>query len=65
MFTKREQEVLDLLVQGYLNREIAEKLIVSIHTVKACKESIFTKLDVHNTVQAVIKYLSIRGKLNL
>ena len=65
MFTKREQEVLDLLVQGYSNKEIAEKLIISVHTVKACKENIYYKLDVHNTVQAVIKYLIIQGKLEL
>ena len=65
MFTKREQEVLDLLVEGYLNREIAEKLIISIHTVKACKESIYSKLNVHNSVQAVIKYLIIKGKLKI
>lgn len=65
MFTKREQEVLDLLVKGFSNKEIAEELIITIHTVKACKEKIYSKLGVHNSVQAVIKYLIIKGRLNL
>lgn len=57
MFTEREKEVLDLIVLGNTNNEIAKKLNVSPHTVKAYKESIFYKLGVHNSVQAAVKYI--------
>lgn len=52
--TKREKEVLVFLIEGYSNREIAEELIISIHTVKAHIESIYRKFGVHNKVQAAI-----------
>lgn len=55
--TLRELEVLDLLIYGYNNAEIAEKLCVSIHTIKAHISSIYEKLNVSNRVQAAVKYL--------
>ena len=53
--TPREKEVLDLLVQGFSNTEIAEKLIVSAHTAKAHVCSILEKLSVTDRVQAAVK----------
>ena len=52
--TERELEVLSLLIQGYSNEVMSEKLIVSIHTVKSHIESIYQKLSVHNKVQAAV-----------
>lgn len=52
--TQREKEILSFLIEGYSNKEIAEKLIISIHTVKAHIESIYRKFEVHNKVQAAI-----------
>ncbi len=53
--TERELEVLQLLTEGMNNREIAEKTMVSIHTVKAHVCSIFHKLKANGRVQAAVK----------
>ena len=53
--TEREFEVLRLLVQGKSNTEIAEELIVSVHTAKAHVCSILQKLCVDDRVQAAVK----------
>ncbi|MCQ2753697.1 MAG: response regulator transcription factor [bacterium] len=53
--TEREKEVLDLLVQGLSNTEIAERIIVSPHTAKAHVCNILTKLSVTDRVQAAVK----------
>ena len=53
--TPREKEVLDLLVQGFSNTEIAEKLIVSPCTAKAHVCNILSKLSVTDRVQAAVK----------
>ena len=53
--TDREAEVLRLLVQGKSNTEIAEDLIVSVHTAKAHVCSILQKLCVDDRVQAAVK----------
>ena len=57
--TEREREVLRFLVQGLNNTQIAEKLMVSIHTVKAHICSIFSKLDVTGRVQAAVKAIKL------
>ena len=57
--TTREQEVVQLLVAGQTNKEIAESLTISIHTAKAHISSIIHKLDVTDRSQAVIKLLRL------
>ena len=52
--TEREKEVRELIIQGKSNPQIANELILSIHTVKAHLESIYKKLGVHNKVQAAV-----------
>ena len=52
--TEREKEVLELIIQGKSNPQIANELILSIHTVKAHLESIYKKLGVHNKVKAAV-----------
>jgi DNA-binding NarL/FixJ family response regulator len=44
--TPREMEVLDLIGQGYTNREIADQLVIEVGTVKNHVHSILDKLDV-------------------
>ena len=44
--TKREREVLRLLAEGLTNRQIAERLVVSEHTVHRHVTNILRKLDV-------------------
>lgn len=51
--TPREREVLELLVQGFANKEIAHELTISINTVKRYLKSIFEKLAVESRAAAV------------
>ena len=53
--TEREKEVLGLLTQGLSNSEIANRIIVSTHTVKAHVANILSKLSVSDRVQAAVK----------
>ena len=53
--TEREKNVLLNLTEGQTNLEIAQKLHISVHTVKAHLEAIYDKLSVTNRVQAAIK----------
>ncbi|MCG3150107.1 MAG: Transcriptional regulatory protein LiaR [Verrucomicrobiae bacterium] len=53
----REQEVLDLLAQGYLYKEIAERIGVSYATIRTHVERIYHKLHVRSRAQAVARYL--------
>lgn len=55
--TDRELDVLRLIVDGYSNQEISEKLVVSIHTAKAHVCNILQKLSVEDRTQAAIKAL--------
>ena len=57
MLTGRELDVLQLIVDGYSNAEISEKLFVSIHTAKAHVCNILHKLSVEDRTQAAIKAL--------
>lgn len=52
----REREVLDLVVQGFPNKEIAEKLSVSIDAIRKHLKSIYHKLHVHSRTDAALKY---------
>lgn len=53
--SKREIEVLALMSDGLSNQEIAEKLFVSLNTIKTHSSNIFEKLDVKRRTQAVEK----------
>ena len=51
----REREVLQLIAQGRTNREIAESLFVTEHTVKYHVTSLFNRLDVTSRAEAVAR----------
>lgn len=55
--TKREQEILALLAQGYLYKEIADQLGITMSTVRAHLHTVYEKLHVQSRTEAVIKYL--------
>lgn len=59
--TAREAEVLDLLVKGLTNRQIAEQLVISPNTVKRHLQAIFAKLGVTTRAAAVAKAISERN----
>ncbi len=52
----REQEVLTLLAQGLLYKEIADKMEISVGTVKQHIHRIYSKLHVQNRTEAVNRY---------
>ncbi len=53
--TPRELEVLELVAQGLSNQEIADRLFVSLNTVKTHASNIFGKLDAQRRTQAIQK----------
>jgi DNA-binding NarL/FixJ family response regulator len=58
--SNREQEILSLIVEGYSNEEISEKLFISYQTVRNHIRHIYEKLHVHSKSQAVAKALKTR-----
>lgn len=55
LITKREREVLELLSKGFLYKEIADKLDITLSTVKRHLNHIYEKLQVQNKTEAVNK----------
>lgn len=58
--SKRELEVLELMAQGFSNQEIADKLFVSLNTIKTHGSNLFLKLEVNRRTQAVQKARELR-----
>lgn len=55
--TKREHEILALLAKGYLYKEIADQLSISLSTVRAHLHAVYEKLHVQSRTEAVVKFL--------
>lgn len=53
--TRRELDVLQLLAEGLSNKEIAERLSITDHTVKFHVTAILSKLDAHSRTEAVTR----------
>jgi LuxR family maltose regulon positive regulatory protein len=53
--SERELEVLHLITAGLSNREIADKLFISLNTVKTHTKNINSKLDVNSRIKAVAR----------
>lgn len=51
--TNREKEILLLIRQGFLSKEIADKLSLSIYTVSNHRKNILEKLNVDNVIEAI------------
>jgi DNA-binding NarL/FixJ family response regulator len=58
--TQREQEIVDLLVLGKSNKEMADKLCLSGDTIKAHLQHIFRKIGVSSRLEAVVYFLTGR-----
>jgi DNA-binding NarL/FixJ family response regulator len=61
--SKREMEVMDLLAKGLANKEIAERLGLSVETVRDYLKHIYAKFAVGSRTEAALKYLSANGRL--
>jgi PAS domain S-box-containing protein len=57
--SNRELEVLRLLAQGATNREIAEALTITLHTVKGHVEHVLAKLGVSDRTQAAVRAIQL------
>jgi DNA-binding CsgD family transcriptional regulator len=49
----REREVLTLIADGFVSKEVADKLFLSVHTVNTHRRNIISKMDVSNTAEAI------------
>ncbi len=58
--TERELEVLRMIIEGYSNQVIAEKLVITLGTVKAHVSNIYGKLEVRSRAQAILKAEQLR-----
>ena len=62
LLTGREREILQLIGQGYTNREMAEKLILSVNTIQTHRLHIMEKLNLHSRAE-LMKYALRLGLL--
>jgi DNA-binding NarL/FixJ family response regulator len=58
--TKREKEIMELISTGLSNKEIAEKIFVSISTVDAHRYNILKKMEVKNTAEMITKAIKLK-----
>ncbi len=59
--TQKEREILMLITEGFKNKEMAEKLYVSVKTIEFHRMNIMKKLDIHN--QAALVRFGVRSGL--
>lgn len=55
--TAGEKDFLDQLAKGYAYKEIADRMKISIDTVRSYVRTVYEKLHVHSRTEAVVKYL--------
>jgi len=64
LLTDREREVLQLIAEGYTNREVAKSLFISVKTVEAHRAHIMQKLNIHD-IAKLVKYAIQKGLVDL
>lgn len=62
--SKREHEVLKLIVEGMANRQIAARFRLSVRTVEKHRQSVMKKLGIHKATE-LVKFAITRGFVNL
>ena len=62
--TRREQQVMRLLAEGFSSKEIAEKLFISPKTVENHRANIMNKLDLHSTME-LVRYAARLGLIDV
>ena len=67
--SQREKEIIVLVVKGMTNKEIAERLFLSVHTVMTHRRNIARKLEIHSatglTIYAIVNHLVDLTEINL
>ena len=58
--SRREEEVLDLLCQGFSNKEIGDRLCIGLETVRTHLKRIYERLHVRSRTEAAMKYRDLR-----
>jgi two-component system, NarL family, response regulator NreC len=64
VLSQRERQILQLVAEGYANREIADLLCISVKTVEGHKDNIKKKLGLRDQVD-LIKYAILKGIISL
>ena len=54
--SKRETEILEWLTKGLANKEIADRLDISVETVRVHLRRVYEKLHVHSRTEAAMKF---------
>jgi len=62
--THREREVLQLIAEGYSNREIAKLMYISVKTVESHRSNLMDKLDIHSTAE-LTQYAIRKGVISI
>ena len=62
--SNREREVLQLIAEGFTNREVAKQLFIAVKTVEAHRAHIMGKLDIHD-IAKLVKYAIRKGMVDL
>jgi DNA-binding NarL/FixJ family response regulator len=62
ILTPRENEVLRLVAEGYANKQIADRLAITVKTVEKHRQELMDRLDLHNTA-ALTRYALSHGLL--
>ena len=60
--SKRENEILELLTTGLANKEIADRLAISVETVRVHLRRVYEKLHVHSRTEAAMKFRDSRDE---
>lgn len=58
--TPRQQQILELVTEGYTSREIAKQLKISMQTVEVHRFNLMRRLDVRNVAQLIRQALILR-----
>ena len=61
-FSEREEQILNLLSQGYRYKEIAHELGIAVETVHSHLRRIYDRLQVRSKTEAVVKFLNRSGR---
>lgn len=61
--TRREREILDLLIAGESTRGIAERLFISERTVEKHRENLLAKMAAHSMIELIRRVLELRGSI--